>query len=833
MQQNFTDPMPKAGETSGHTVTVRPRELLQGVLLSAAAYVLCSPLLFSVNPLPLSLVCAADHQLGWLLLGTLFGCWQQGDSSGWTIAATITAVLLRLLFRLLVANEGVSVANRIRRYAQQSKSFMRMLWRGENTRTGFAIKPLSFNDTISRKVLISLFCALIPSLGISILGGFVFYDLYGSIFYLLLTPPLTALFAHLELLGNKDTSSRKAAQNSGIGLVAYATLMACVCFCGRSLHFFGLSPVAVLAVWMCLDSTRRRGAGGGILWSLVCGLPYDLFIVPLLIGVCIVYAALKEMIGSFSLLIATLGGAVYLLLFAKDEALWTILPSFVVGISLFSVRWRLHGRPTASPKAETPAKNSTEDDADFARMIIAQANHAQTLRTISAISGAFSSLAETFRKAKAICDLPAEQTYGICEQAFAFHCAACSGKPSCLKLGKESYRAAIRTAGQRLMLLGEISENDAQSFPFRDCPNHQDLARHLNDRYAKTCYDTIRYDTGGMFAMNCDGISHLFRDVLHREREHSEKMHPALAEQIASYLRKQKIPFQKVIVYGQECLTSHILGLSPTMLTVSQQQFRSDLGKVFGAEVSKLHYEGGEEGGVTLHTLPEWEIHCRYRSLPVFATESKRRPPCGDTIRTFDGPDGMFYALLCDGMGHGQRAAITSNSCAVFLERTLRAGVSVPTALSLLNQYLLTRAKIPEHEISSTIDLFCFNRYTGQGELIKSGAAPSWLLRDGRQICLCSHTLPIGILQTIDAHVLPLEVQAGDHILMMSDGVYDGEPAGKGRDWLADLLSHELPTEQEQLLQQILEDAQKQSGTDDMSVVSIRIEKSKKSEKPD
>jgi stage II sporulation protein E len=177
-------------------------------------------------------------------------------------------------------------------------------------------------------------------------------------------------------------------------------------------------------------------------------------------------------------------------------------------------------------------------------------------------------------------------------------------------------------------------------------------------------------------------------------------------------------------------------------------------------------------------------------------------------------------------MGKGREAAMTSGSAGVFLERTLLAGVEINTALRMLNHYLLSRTTSPEEEISSTIDLFALNLYTKQGYFLKSGAAPSLILREGRLFRLSSHTLPIGILQAIDAQVIPFEVQAGDHILLMSDGVCDiegNESLCAQSDWLADYFAGHLPEEDSVLIGELFSLARDHGSCDDMSVISIRI----------
>jgi hypothetical protein len=334
---------------------------------------------------------------------------------------------------------------------------------------------------------------------------------------------------------------------------------------------------------------------------------------------------------------------------------------------------------------------------------------------------------------------------------------------------------------------------------------------------------------GEQFAAYFDGISHLLRDVLHRAQESEETYREEESQNIFRYLKEQKMAARWCVVSGKEKLWIRIGGLSPATLTVPMEQFCQDIGRILGAEVSKPLYEGGEERVLRLYTLPAWQVSFRYQSMTAPSSAHEPSAPCGDTIRTFETSDGKFCAILCDGMGHGREAAITSTICALFLERTLRAGVGISTALGILNQYLLARAQAPECETSSTVDLFWLDRYTGRGELVKCGAAPSLLFRSGGATHLFAHTFPIGILSGVDAQVIPLELGEGETLLMMSDGVHDGEESTEER--ILQAIGRSQADSDAATVRAILEDARARGTADDASVLWIRIGHKPKQEK--
>lgn len=103
---------------------------------------------------------------------------------------------------------------------------------------------------------------------------------------------------------------------------------------------------------------------------------------------------------------------------------------------------------------------------------------------------------------------------------------------------------------------------------------------------------------------------------------------------------------------------------------------------------------------------------------------------CGDSALDFDSADGRSYMLISDGMGSGHEAAITSRVAGIFMKRMLEAGSGINCTLELLNNFIRCR----NAECFATIDLLEIDTLTAEARFIKSGAAPSYVIR--RAACL-------------------------------------------------------------------------------------------------
>ena len=127
------------------------------------------------------------------------------------------------------------------------------------------------------------------------------------------------------------------------------------------------------------------------------------------------------------------------------------------------------------------------------------------------------------------------------------------------------------------------------------------------------------------------------------------------------------------------------------------------------------------------------------------------------------------------------------------------------------------------HECSATVDLLELDLLSGKAAFYKSGAAPTYVFRDGSIFKLRSKTVPVGIIRELDAKKISFDVGDGDVIVMVSDGVTEGKEECP---WLFELLKKNVGGEGvEHIAELIAERARCENGNDDISVVVIKVSK--------
>ena len=194
----------------------------------------------------------------------------------------------------------------------------------------------------------------------------------------------------------------------------------------------------------------------------------------------------------------------------------------------------------------------------------------------------------------------------------------------------------------------------------------------------------------------------------------------------------------------------------------------------------------------------------------------------GDTGTWFKRSDGSLFVLLCDGMGSGAPAARESALAVRLLEQFLRSGVETPAAMKTVNSALALRDE--ETGSFTTVDLLRVDLFSGQGEVCKFGAAPTYLRRGGAVSRITGSALPAGLTDGdgVGPDVTKIQMGVGDCVLLVSDGV-----ASVGDDqWVRDKLAAFDGGSPKDLAREIMEESTEKVGAgDDRTVVVIRIGK--------
>lgn len=193
----------------------------------------------------------------------------------------------------------------------------------------------------------------------------------------------------------------------------------------------------------------------------------------------------------------------------------------------------------------------------------------------------------------------------------------------------------------------------------------------------------------------------------------------------------------------------------------------------------------------------------------------------GDSLIFGEAGEGRYMMALSDGMGSGHRASIESDTTISLLEKFIHAGFERNTAIKAINSVLVLRSC---DESYATIDLGLIDMYSGIGEFIKIGSAPTFVKSGSSVEVINSSSLPVGILDNIDIESQIVDFKNGDMIVMLSDGVVDSNDTKEK--WVMKSLRECESGNPKEVADYLIERAKHYYGeniNDDMTVIVSKI----------
>ncbi len=144
----------------------------------------------------------------------------------------------------------------------------------------------------------------------------------------------------------------------------------------------------------------------------------------------------------------------------------------------------------------------------------------------------------------------------------------------------------------------------------------------------------------------------------------------------------------------------------------------------------------------------------------------------GDSNAAFTDSTGVCYIVLSDGMGTGKSAAVDSHMVIGLFKRLVCGGMDCVSAVKMANSVMLNKS---QDESFATLDALCLDPDRCSVTSVKSGAAAT-LIRHGDSVMkISSANFPIGISETAEISVAEHRLEAGDMLIMFSDGISENE----------------------------------------------------------
>ncbi len=798
-------------EIEGNVWLSRLQRLLCEILWGCAGWIFGQAgLVFDTYPLGLALLCASSGHTPAVLVGLIVTAVVNMENPALYVCAYLAAAILRIIAAAVfdAPDARFEMPKALQKRLQErimEEAPMTDAEQEKNARktARVAFWERIFGESILLRMSAAALCALVIALHRVISGGFRFYDWFAALFVIIMATAATAVFA-LSL-------ERRCGSRWLVG-VSEAALLFTLVYASRTVTLltFPLAPMA--ALFFTLYICANRSAVEGILAAGIAGLAWEPIHAPALLLAALVALFLKQTKKESPT--ATLLPVLAMLVWSAYVGGFLILLPLIPAALLAATAFVLVQK-TAIFTAPTTETTSGEEDAIKSQQQVESIRYRDSNERFRGISDAFSSLSEVFYNLSDRFRRPGTLDLRLlCDRSFDAFCNDCPNKNICWGLEYTATLGAVNDLIAQLHTRGRVSDEHVDEQLSNRCTRIDGILERINADCARLTGEMLRNNRTEIFAMDYESAADIINDAL--EADSGEYAVDAeLGKKIAEYLKDADVRAESVTVFGNRMRKILIRGAEVDEAKVTFETMRSDLGEMCGSELGFPAFE--VEGNVSTMTLSA------KRKIAVISAQNNVSADggvSGDSVNLFSNKKDYFYALISDGMGSGKEAALTSGLCSVFLEKMLRAGNRAATSLRMLNNMIASRAQDSTKECSSTVDLLELDLMTGEGAFLKSGAAPSFVVRGKVVRRLQAGTVPIGILNTLDVQKTDFPLRAGDTVVMVSDGILQGDDEGE---WLTSYLTGAATQTPEEIVYQICRRCAESETRDDCSVVALRI----------
>ena len=435
-------------------------------------------------------------------------------------------------------------------------------------------------------------------------------------------------------------------------------------------------------------------------------------------------------------------------------------------------------------------------------------------KTLSDVS---SCVDEVSKKLKQISVSDLNQVY---QKTATSVCGRCGLKALCWQQEYSNTMNAFNDLTQALKGKHKITQED---FPqhFRErCNRLSEVVGAVNRYYtgyqANAAADRRISEVRGVVYDQFCGMSEILEDMA-QELELYEKYDFALGEQLSTMLRASG-----VLPIDVSCRVDRYNRLSVEIEAAKEEAaalFKKDLLR----QIDRVC--GRKMDAPCISTAPD-RCRIQFSEKPAYQAElaiaqhvCNNGSLCGDHCTYFNDGLGRMVMIVSDGMGSGGRAAVDGAMAAGILAKLAKAGISFDCALRIVNSALLVKSG---DESLATLDVARVDLFSGKAEFCKAGAAVSYVVRKGKIHRVDLPSLPAGILTEISFAKETYQLQEGDRLLMISDGVLT-----EGDAWLeGELLTWEDQGEEEfaQRIVELAREKRKDGHDDDITVLAATIQ---------
>lgn len=180
-----------------------------------------------------------------------------------------------------------------------------------------------------------------------------------------------------------------------------------------------------------------------------------------------------------------------------------------------------------------------------------------------------------------------------------------------------------------------------------------------------------------------------------------------------------------------------------------------------------LNISKSERSKIKLVSLPKYNLE-----VGISKEHKTGETISGDSYLSMDLGLGKYMSAISDGAGSGVEAEKSSRAVINMLEKLLNGGFEKDKAIEIIN----TIIKMKQDESNfATLDIVIVDLEQADSEYIKLGAAPTYIIQNGKVSTITSCSIPVGLVA--DNEYVPIKRKLNEHdvIVQISDGVVNDD----------------------------------------------------------
>lgn len=579
----------------------------------------------------------------------------------------------------------------------------------------------------------------------------------------------------------------------------------------KEYELLGISPAYIFSAATTLLIARRFGPLYGCIAGFISsfGLSSAYSVAFALLGIC------AGALFNLNLTYGIIGGGVFLIMWSAYagglRGVLTVLPEFAISaITVYPLLKRISAEKSEEETAET------EKSASDMVGTVALSYRSRYKGSLHALEHSLSAISSSIKEYNENSSRPTrEELYDLVLECQDKYCRSCEGFGVCISKSERKSIDDIDKIADILFNNGKVTPEDLGAYP-EFCKMSVGVAESINRGASILAEEKFRESKKDTYADDFAIIAKLINEArLSDERE--KALNEELSKRLEDVMLDAGLSDGVIRAFGERIPFFILAAEDESGSKITAPELKKNIEAISGVRLGTPEfYRKGKMALMECISDKSYSAECAIASIA-----GERDDISGDTAAAFESSNGYFYSIISDGMGSGNEAKETSDFVARFMTKALEFSSEKHTVLKILNHAIKHRHR----ECSATLDLFSVDLYRGDAEFLKSGAAPSYVKRGNSIFRIKSKTAPLGLMKSVDAERIRVDLEGDDYIIMLSDGIAQ---SAEDTPWLLELLSKPPKRNLKEYADHILAVSLKNlPKTDDMTVLVTKVSKKK------